>query len=112
MKIKKLMIYSMVVGLTMSLFAGVIMTTTGASAISKACQNSPDCLAAVEKEKEANKNAASAASTANWYQAKVSEMSAEIARKETEIAQTAADIKELKIEIAETEQKLLEEQEA
>jgi surface antigen len=88
------------------------MTPVAVSAISKACQNSPECLAAVEREKEANKNAATAASTANLYQAKVSEMSAEIARKETEIAQTTADIKALKIEIAKTEEKLLEEQEA
>ena len=81
-------------------------------AISKACQNSPDCLAAIEKEQQANKNAAAAASSANLYQARVTELSAEIARKETEIAQTAAEIKELKIEIELTEQKLTEEQEA
>lgn len=85
---------------------------TNVTAISKACQNSPDCLAAIEKEQQANKNAAAAASSANLYQAKVTELSAEIARKETEIAQTAAEIKELKIEIELTEQKLTEEQEA
>lgn len=111
-KMQRMMIGGLVVGLSMSIFSGVVMTTTGVGAISKACQNSPECLAAVEKEKEANKNAASAASSANWYQAKVTEMSADIARKETEIAATAAEIKELKIEIAETEEKLLEEQEA
>ena len=81
-------------------------------AISKACQNSPECLAAIEKEQEANKNAQIAAKSANWYQAKVAEMSAEIARKETEIAQTEADIEELKEEIYKTELKLTEEQEA
>lgn len=111
-KIKRLMIGVLVGGLVMSVFAGAVMSTANVSAISKACQNSPECLAAIEKEKEANKNAAEAASSANLYQAKVSEMSAEIARKETEIVQTAAEIKELKIEIAETEAKLLEEQEA
>ena len=111
-KIKKLMIYSLVGLLVVSVALGAALTPVAVSAISKACQNSPECLAAVEKEKEANKNAATAASTANLYQAKVSEMSAEIARKETEIAQTTADIKALKIEIAKTEEKLLEEQEA
>ncbi len=111
-KIKRLMTGSLV-GVLMALVAmGAAITPVSVDAISKACQNSPECLAAVEKEKEANKNAATAASTANLYQARVSEMSAEIARKETEIAQTTADIKALKIEIAKTEEKLLEEQEA
>lgn len=112
MKIKRLLIGSLVGVVLMGICTGAIVTPVAVSAISKACQNSPDCLAAVEKEKEANKNAAAAASTANLYQAKVSEMSAEIARKEVEIAQTTAEIKELKIEIAKTEEKLLEEQEA
>jgi surface antigen len=112
MKIKRLMIGGLVGLLVMSVVSGAVMTPVAVNAISKACQNSPECLAAVEREKEANKNAATAASTANLYQAKVSEMSAEIARKETEIAQTTADIKALKIEIAKTEEKLLEEQEA
>lgn len=106
------MIGSLVGLLVVSVIVGAAMTPVAVSAISKACQNSPECLAAVEKEKEANKNAASAASTANLYQAKVSEMSAEIARKETEIAQTTADINALKVEISKTEAKLLEEQEA
>lgn len=88
------------------------ITKDNVGAISKACQNSPECLAAVEKEQEANKNAASASKSANAYQAKVSELSAEIARKETEIAQTAAEIKELKTQITKTEEKLAENQEA
>ncbi len=112
MKIKRLLMGSLVGVVLMGICAGAIVTPVAVSAISKACQNSPDCLAAIEKEKEANKNAAAAASTANLYQAKVSEMSAEIARKEVEIAQTTAEIKELKIEITKTEEKLLEEQEA
>ena len=112
MKIKRMMIGSLVGVFMVSVVAGAALTPVTVNAISKACQNSPECLAAVEKEKEANKNAANAASTANLYQARVSEMSAEIARKETEIAQTTADIKALKIEIAKTEEKLLEEQEA
>lgn len=97
------------------LFAHLLLASVSSAnvgAISKACQNSPDCLAAIEKEKEANKNAAQAANSANLYQAKVAEMSAEIARKETEIVQTAAEIADLKNEIARTERKLLDEQEA
>lgn len=84
----------------------------GAFAISKACQNSAACREAVEKEKLANKNAASAASSANAYQARVNELTAEIAGKEADIIQTEVEIKELKKQIEITEAKLLEEQEA
>lgn len=110
-KNKKVMICLTICALLGSLLFG-IFSLIDVNAISKACQNSPDCLAAIEKEKEANKNAAQAANSANLYQAKVNEMTAEIARKETEIVQTAAEIKELKVEIAKTEQKLQDEQEA
>lgn len=106
------MIGGVVVVLVCSIFGGILVTSGVVEAISKACQNSPECLAAVEKEQEANKNAAKAANSANLYQAKVSELSAEIARKETEIAQTAAEIKELKKQIERTEAKLTENQEA
>lgn len=81
-------------------------------AISKACQKSDACMAAVAKEKEANKNAASAAKSANAYQIKVSELSAEIAKKEAEIANTTAEVEELKDKIEEKEAKLDEEREA
>lgn len=81
-------------------------------AISKACQNSAACREAVEKEKEANKKAASAASSANAYQARVNELTAEIAGKEADIIQTEVEIKELKKQIEITEARLLEEQEA
>lgn len=87
-------------------------TDNEALAISKACQNSAACRAAVEKEKEANRNAAAAADSANAYQLKVTELSSEIASKEAEIAGTEAEIKELKDEIELTEARLLEEQEA
>ena len=109
---KKIMISGVVFVLVCSLFSAIFVTDGVVDAISKACQNSPECLAAMEKEKEANKNAETAAKSANAYQAKVTELSAEIARKETEIAQTAVEIKELKAEIARTEEKLLDEQEA
>lgn len=81
-------------------------------AISKACQNSVACREAVEKEKEATKNAAAAASSANAYQARVNELSAEIAGKEAEIVQTEVEINDLREQIEIKEAKLLEEQKA
>ena len=110
-KLRRLMIGGMLVVFCCSLIGGVFVNND-VNGVSKACQNSPECLAAMEKEKEANKNAEEASKSANAYQAKVSELSAEIARKETEMAQTAVEIKELKAEITRTEEKLLEEQEA
>lgn len=95
-----------------SLFVGLIVNVNSVGAISKACQNSAACREAVEKEKEATKNAAAAASSANAYQARVNELTAEIAGKEAEIVQTEVEIKELKKQIEIKEAKLLEEQEA
>ena len=80
--------------------------------ISKACQNSAACREAVEKEQEANKNAKAAANSANAYQIKVSELSAEIAGKEAEIAESEAEVRSLKKQIIITESKLEEQQEA
>ena len=104
---------SMMMGaLAGALVVAMIVVGNEASGISKACQNSAACREAVEKEQEANKNAAAAASSANWFQTKVNELSAEIAGKEVEIAETEAEIKALKKQIEITEAKLLEEQEA
>ena len=91
---------------------GVVLTGTNANGISKACQNSAACREAVEKEQEATKNAASAANSANMFQAKVNELTAEIAGKEAEIAETEAEVRALKTQIEVAEAKLLEEQEA
>lgn len=82
------------------------------NAISKACQNSAACREAVEKEQEANRNAKAAANSANAYQAKVVELSAEIAGKEAEIAVSTAEVNDLKNQIIATEKKLKEQQEA
>lgn len=98
--------------LILVLVLGFIQSPVGVGAISKACQNSAACREAVEKEKEATKNAAAAASSANAYQARVNELTAEIASKEAEIVQTEVDIKELIKQIEIKEAKLLEEQEA
>ena len=62
------------------------ISTSDVEAISKACQNSVACREAVEKEQEANKNAKAATESANAYQARVIELSAEIASKEADAA--------------------------
>ncbi len=82
------------------------------SGMSLACSRSEACKAAVEKERQASQNAAAAANSANLFQAKVNELSAEIAAKELEIAETEAEVEELKEEIIVTEAKLKAEQEA
>ena len=92
--------------------ATTIFNNIEVNGISRACQNSAACRAAVAKEQEANRNAASAANSANLYQMKVNELSVEIASQEAEIAQTEVEIKELKKQIYETELELEEEQEA
>lgn len=83
-----------------------------ASGISKACRNSPECLEAVEKEKEATKNAADASQNASLYEAKVSELNMEIAVQQSKIAQTELRIDELTRQINEDEQLLHDEQDA
>ncbi len=89
-----------------------LRATSEADAISRACQNSPACLEAIEKEKEATRNAAEAQDAANTYEAKVSELNMEIAIQEAKIAQTEVQIDDLSRQIAEDEQLLKDEQEA
>lgn len=94
------------------LVSSIVFVGERANGVSRACQNSPECMAAVAKEEEASKNAAAAANSANVFQAKVDQLSAEIAEKELEIAETKARIEELEEEIEITEKKLFSEQEA
>ena len=108
-KIFSIVIASVLVGVPLGI---TIFNNIEVNGISRACQNSAACREAVAKEEEANKNAASAANSADYYQMKVSELSADIASREAEIVQTEVSIKELKKQIYETEQKLEEEQEA
>lgn len=89
-----------------------VMMVTSVQGLSKACKNSTACMEAVAAEQEANRNAAAATSSANMFQIKVNELSAEIARKQLEIAETKAQIEALNKEIAATEAKLVAEQEA
>ena len=88
------------------------VTSRNVYGLSKACRNSAACMEAVAREQEANKNAASAAATADWFQNKVYELNSEIASKELEIAETEAEVEELGRQIAETEAKLEAEQNA
>lgn len=82
------------------------------SGISLACRNSPECMEAVEKERQANQSAAAANSSADLLQKKVQELNVEIAGRELEIAETQAQVDDLEKQIKETEKKLKDEQEA
>ena len=93
-------------------FLANIMMIKEAEAVSLACRNSPECMAAVDREKEANRNAASAAASMSLFQSKVNQLNVEIAATELEIAETKAQIDDLKKQIEEAEKKLKSEQEA
>lgn len=94
------------------LLVGIISSRDAKGYVSLACQKSPECMAAVEAEKKANAAALSANNSANYYQAKVAELTADIATKELEIADTKAQIEDLNEQIKETEKKLESEQNA
>ena len=89
-----------------------IMIIRSASGMSLACSRSAECRAAVEREQEANRNAAAASDSANMLQAKVSELNIQIASAELAIAETTAQVNDLTEQIEETEKKLKAEQEA
>ena len=62
----RIMIHLVVAVLLITTVFGMVRSSNS-WAISKACQNSSACLEAVEKEKEANKNAAAAANSAKIH---------------------------------------------
>ncbi len=109
---KKVALFAVVFAMFMSPLAINIAMLNSVSGISLACRNSPECMAAVNKEQEANRNAASASDSANLFQAKVQELNVEIAGRELEIAETTAQVNDLTKQIQETEAKLKEEQSA
>ena len=111
-KNKKNLILMTVAVLLVVPFLTLGMSFDSASGLSRACQSSPECVAAAEKEAAANKAAAAASSSANAYQIKVAETAAEIAAKEAEIAETQADIKVLNDQIDKNQKKIEEEREA
>lgn len=108
--LKKILTVMVVMVLTGVPLLGGVMMTVDAQGLSKACRNSEACMEAVAREQEANKNAAAAAATADWFQNRVYQLNSEIAAKELEIAETEAEIGELEHEIAVTEAKLEAEQ--
>ena len=69
-------------------------------------------MAAVESEKAANAAALNASSSANFYQAKVAELTTEIASMRRKIADTKAQIEDLNEQIEETQKRLDSEQNA
>lgn len=81
-------------------------------ALSSACKNSPECMAAVAREEEANAKADEAKNTANEYQNKVNQLQIEITSMMAQIAESEAYAKELQERIDATQAKLLEQQEA
>ena len=103
----------LVVGVVLVLpVMGNVVLTQDVQAISRACQNSAECMAAVEAEQAANEAAANASETASEYQKAVANKDVEIAEKKREIASTQAEVNDLNKQIKETEQKLEDEQEA
>ena len=92
--------------------AGALVGFENTRGLSRACRNSAACMEAVAREEQANANAAAAIGTANWYQVRVNELSASIARKAAEIAETEANIRELEQKIADAEANLAEKQDA
>lgn len=89
-----------------------VMMIKNAKGISLACQNSPACREAVAREQEANRNAIAANNTASLFQAKVNELSSQIASMERVILDTQAQVNELNKQIKQTQAKLKSEQEA
>lgn len=81
-----------------------------ASAISKACEKSPECVAAHQAEEEANAAASAAANTANSYQQAVAYKNYEISQKTAQIAQTKATIAQLISDINAAKNKLSRQQ--
>ena len=91
---------------------GINLGTVDTNAISKACQNSPECLQAIEKEKEASRQAAIAGQNASLYESKVQQLNYQIAVKEAQIAESEVRIDQLTQEILDKEQILHDEQDA
>ena len=88
--IRNILMSGVVFGMVILPAVGTVINNMEVNGISRACQNSAACREAVEKEQEANRNAAAASNSANLFQMKVNELSVEIASRESEIAQTEA----------------------
>lgn len=107
--IRSIIIFSVItiVGVT-----GVLRSNKVQGYTSSVCSKSPECMAAVEAEKQAKAAAVAASSAADLYQTKVSELSINIASLKVKIADTVAQVDDLKDQINETQEKLESEQSA
>ncbi len=112
MKCRKILLGIVIMAVMMTPVITGIAMVKSAEAISLACSRSAECRAAVEKEQEANRNAAAASSSANMLQTKVSELNIQIAGAQLAIAETEAQVADLNHQIEETEKKLKDEQDA
>lgn len=88
----------------------IIRSTNVQGYTSSVCSKSPECMAAVEAEKQAKAAAVAASSAADLYQTKVSELSMDIASMKVKIADTVAQVDDLKNQIDETQERLESEQ--
>ena len=105
--LKRALVFVLVTALVSPMFLSFKPAADSATSISIAeiCQQSAECQAASKKKAEAEAAAAAASRSANAYQAKVADLTAEIAMKEYEIAETEARIKSLVAEITAAEAK-------
>lgn len=103
-KSKKILTLIVVVAVAMLPFCNLLKNE--ADGISKACESSEECVEAARREEAAKAAAVQAASTANAYQRKVDEISANINEKQAEIAKSERQIVELKTQIAQREKEI------
>lgn len=90
--------------------SSIFVYSFNVSSVSWICQKSPECMAAVEQEKEATAKANEAKATANEYQAHVNQLQAEISSMTAQISESEARVAELQKQIEATGKKLHEQQ--
>lgn len=95
---------------TAIIISSILAYSFNVSSVSWICQKSPECMAAVEQEKEATAKANEAQATANEYQAHVNQLQAEISGMAAQISESEARVAELQKQIEATEKKLHEQQ--
>ena len=98
--------------MTAIIIIGAMTSKDASGIISAACRKSAECMSAVEDEKAANAAAITASSNANFYEAKVADLTTDIVAMQRKIADTEAQIKELNVQIDETKTRLHLEQSA
>lgn len=113
--LKRILSFVLIVAVVLPVFRGMFspnLEDANSISVEEICRRSPECQEAVKKKREAEAAAASAARSANAYQAKVAELAAEIATKEYEIVESEARIEDLTAEIRAAEAKLASQQDA